>query len=81
MSNLYRNINWPLLRKQKTELMAVIDNGPDTDLLDGLVSFIDAVQDDDVFEDVGDDLLPTRGPRISDPEAMADYIAEEVAPL
>lgn len=67
--------------------MAVIDNGPDTDLLDGLVSFIDAVQDDaaaagfDVFEDVGDDLLPTRGPRISDPEAMADYIAEEVAPL
>ena len=80
--SLYTTTNWPLLRDQKAELMAVIDNGPHK-LLDGLVGFIDAVQDVaaaagfDVFEGVDDDLLPTRGPRISNPEAMADYVAED----
>lgn len=77
--SLYTKTNWPLLREQKTALLAVIDSAP-SKLLDGLVSFIDAVQDDaaaagfDVFEDVDDEAPQTRGPRISDPAAMVDYV-------
>jgi hypothetical protein len=48
MFNRINYVDWDLLQIQKEHLVAVIydEEIPDTNLLEGLLEFIDAVQDD-----------------------------------